>query len=390
MNVAVVLGTRPEVIRLAPLIHEFGRRLGPDNVSVLDTSRQDDPSMSGEIWARHGLSEPAARLGGSEMSGLENIDNLAAVLGEELARQQPDAVIVHGDTNSALAGALAARANSAPLVHVGAGLRSCDHRAPEEHNGVITDQVADLCCAATWGNLENLLAEGIDPRRIVRTGSTVVEAVASRLPAALVQEATRTSFGVAEERYILATIHQPENTDDPTALATILADLGRAGRVSHRDVVLLMHPRTRITVARFGLSHLLGMFHVMDPIGHADFLSLLAGASAVVSDSGGVAEEVTILKRPLVVVRRATERTESVAAGFAVLAAPQDVFDATIRALSEPGLLTRLAETPSPYGDGTAARQIVAHTITRFGGQRVRNVRPVAFRSGMFPQPRRA
>lgn len=390
MNVAVVLGTRPEVIKLTPLIHEFRRRLGPDGVSVLDTGQRDDSSLPGTIWTEHGLSEPAVRLGGGAMAGLENIDNLVAALCDELARRRPDAVIVHGDTNSTLAGALTASAVGTPLVHVEAGLRSCDRRSPEEHNGVITDQIADLCCAATWGNLQNLLAEGVDATRIVRTGSTVVDAVASQLPTAWVQALTRTSFGVAEERYILATIHRPENTDDPTALATILADLGRAGRASHRDVVLLMHPRTRITVARFGLSHLLGMFHVVDPIGHAHFLSLLAGASAVVSDSGGVAEEVTILKRPLVIVRRSTEHVESIDAGFAALAAPQDVFEATIDALSDSGLLNRLAETPSPYGDGTAARQIVDHTITRFGGERARNDRPVAFRSGMFPQPRRA
>lgn len=383
MNVAVVLGTRPEIIKMAPVIREFSRRLGAGGVAVYDTGQHDDASMSGRFHAEHGLREPAVRLDGGGMARSATIGYLVTRLGDELARRKPDAVIVLGDTSSTVAGALAANAVGTPLVHVEAGLRSFDRTMPEEHNRVLTDHLADLCCAATWANVENLTAERVDPTRIVRTGSTVVEAVGSRLPAKRVQTETRTNLGVADGRYILATLHRPENTDDPTVLGTILSDLARVGRAFHRDVVLQLHHRTRRAIEDAGESRLLGKFHVVDPMGSADFLSLVAGASVVVSDSGGVAEEVTILKRPLVIVRRTTERVESIDAGFAALAGPHEVFAAAGDVLSDPGVTARLAATPSPYGDGTAAKQIVAHTVSRYSRGSVPGVYRLASRGGL-------
>ena len=159
------------------------------------------------------------------------------------------------------------------------------------------------------------------------------------------------------DRYLLATIHRPENTDDPEALAAILRSLDFSTR--RVPVVLPLHPRTAGAIERSGLGSLLQHLTVLPPLGASDFLSLAAHALVIVSDSGGLAEEVTVLKRPLVVVRRSTERAEAVEAGFARMAAPREVAG-TVEALLQENrsLLDRLARTPSPFGDGSASARI--------------------------------
>jgi len=365
-NVTVVLGTRPEIIKLAPVIQALERRLGPAGVSVIDTGQHYDASMSGRFWEEFGLREPERRLAAGGMSRAQCLGYLLAELGADFERRRPDAVLVQGDTNSTVAGALAANATGIPLVHVEAGLRSFDRRMPEEHNRVVTDHLSDLCCAATADNVHNLESEGISASAVLRTGNTIVEAVASQLPDPEAQAAVRSAHDVEPGRYVLATVHRPENTDDPQALTAILAGLRQVGREHRLPVLVPLHPRTRAAVERAGGERLLDGLRVMDPLGSVDFLSLAASAAVIVSDSGGIAEEVTILKRPLVIVRRSTERAESIWSGFATLVWPDEVHETASGLLSDAGLLGRLATTPSPYGDGTAAERIVEATIERF------------------------
>lgn len=366
-KVTVVLGTRPEIIKLAPVVHAFERRVGREAVSVIDTGQHYDASMSQCFWEEFGLREPDKRLRSGGMTRSASIGYLVGEIGEALARSRPDAVIVQGDTNSTVAGSIAANAVGVPLVHVEAGLRSFDRNMPEEHNRIVSDHLADLCCAATPDNVRNLIVEGIKRERILRTGNTIVEAVRSQLPDGRDQSAVRSTYRVDPASYVLATIHRPENTDNPVALGAILDGLARVGRDRGIRVLLPLHPRTRAAIGRAGLEHLLAGLQTIDPIGSSAFLSLATTAAAIVSDSGGVAEEVTILKRPLIVVRRSTERGEAVRAGFARLVRPDEIYDATTRVLSDTALDARLAATPCPYGDGTAAEQIVEATVKRFG-----------------------
>ncbi|MFJ8041587.1 non-hydrolyzing UDP-N-acetylglucosamine 2-epimerase [Kitasatospora sp. NPDC096147] len=362
-RIAVVLGTRPELVKLAPLIHE----LGPA-ARLVHTGQHWDEAMSGRFLRELDLPEPELLTG---VGGRPRAGQVAAALAQlesSFTAERPGAVVVQGDTNATLAGALAANALGIPLVHVEAGLRSRDRAMPEEHNRVMVDHIADLLCAATPENAANLRAESVTGEAIELTGNTVVEVVERQLPPAAERAALLARYGLAEDSYVLATVHRPENTDTAGALGAVLTELDRIAAAG-TAVLFPMHPRTRAAVERFGLGALLARLTVTEPVGYGDFLGLARHAALLVSDSGGVQEECTVLKRPLLVVRRSTERPEAVDAGFAALVAPGPELGTLAAAwlADTPARLARLAATPSPYGDGLASERIAKLTLALAG-----------------------
>jgi len=357
-TIAVVLGTRPEIIKLAGVIRELG-----DRARVIHTGQHYDDSMSGQFFRQLGLDAPHRVLEG--IGGADRGSQIAtaiAALTEEFRASRPAAVIVQGDTNAVSAGAQAANYLGIPVVHVEAGLRSGDRGMPEELNRLVVGALADVHCAPTGTSRDNLLREGISPDRVLVTGNTVVEATLASIEAARSDPGAAVA-GAPDGPFVLATIHRPENTDTGVALRRVLEGLGAIGL----PVVLPLHPRTAAAVERHGLTGLLDGLTVLPPVGHASFIWLATRAALLVADSGGVQEECTVLKRPLVVVRRSTERPEAVEAGFARLVGPEDDLAATARALLEDTRRQSLAAVPSPYGDGTASRRIaeVARAIVR-------------------------
>ncbi len=350
-SVAVVLGTRPEIIKLAPVIRQLR-----DVALVVHTGQHYDESMSGVFLAEHGLDSPDVHLDAGGLGRAEQLSVMLLGLDRALAGRELSAVVVQGDTNSTLAGALTANALSVPLVHVEAGLRSYDRAMPEEHNRVMVDHLADALCAATTDNVANLRREGIPDHRIHLTGNTVVEAVIDQLGEPRETLEIVETLGLQPNSYVLATIHRPENTDDPAVLRTILTELAQLPC----RVVLPLHPRTQAAARRAGAERELGALGVIAPVGSRQFLALAAHAAVLVSDSGGVQEECTVLKRPLVVVRRSTERPEALA-DFAVLVRPGPDIGAAVRARwgDLDGWLDRLAGLPSPFGDAGSAKRVV-------------------------------
>ncbi|MGW5003584.1 non-hydrolyzing UDP-N-acetylglucosamine 2-epimerase [Streptomyces hydrogenans] len=364
-SVALVLGTRPELVKLAELI----RILGPA-ARVIHTGQHYDEELSGAFLAELGLPEPQYLSGVGGRPRAVQVAEALAALDELFAARPPLAVIVQGDTNAALAGALAANARRLPLVHVEAGLRSHDRAMPEEHNRVVIDQLADLLCAATPDNRALLLAEGLPDERIAVTGNTVVEAVRDHLPPAEERARLLDAHGLTPDSYLLTTVHRPENTDAPDTLRAVLTEL--AALADELPVVLPLHPRTRARIDAAGLAGLLDNVTVLPPAGYGTFLALARHAAVLVSDSGGVQEETTVLGRPLVVVRRSTERPEATA-DFAKLVTPGPQVGAAVRcrlAEGTPGL-DRLAALPSPYGDGTASRRIATLTACLASGHAI-------------------
>lgn len=360
-RVAVILGTRPEIIKLAGVIDG----LGPDAV-VVHTGQHYDDDMSQVFLDGLGLPAPAHRIDLGAKPRAEQIGHGTAQLAALLELIDPDAVVVQGDTNSALAGALAANATGYPLVHVEAGLRSYDRAMPEEHNRVLVDHLADLLAAPTPTAVANLAREGIVGQHVLCCGNTVVEAVHRQLPDAEGRRALLDRLGLQHRQYVLASLHRPENTDDPVVLARILAELGALTL----PVLLPLHPRTAAAVARAGLHRELSRLRVTDPVSGGDFLALTAEAALVVSDSGGVQEEVTVLGLPLVVVRRSTERPEALT-HFATLVRPEGIATAVRACLAAGDALRQtLAATPSPFGDGTASQTIVREIRARYAGAR--------------------
>lgn len=350
-HIAVVVGTRPEIVKLAPIV----RMLGP-NAKLVHTGQHTDEELSGVFLAAAGLAEPERLSGICGQPRHAQIGMMVEQLGALFARHRPAAVVVQGDTNTASAGAQAASYAGVPVVHVEAGLRSFDRDMPEEINRCVVGVLADLHCAPTARAVANLLAEGVPNARIVLTGNTIVEAVHAMAPEEDAARAIVADAGAEPGGYVLATIHRPENTDDPHRLGVILDELSKLGL----PVLVPLHPRTRLAAARFGLQPALDRLRAIPPADHRTFLGLASQARLIVSDSGGVQEECTVLKRPLIVIRNSTERPESVDAGFAHLVQPGPVIGALGRSLiDDEGLGERLAAIPCPFGDGSASERIV-------------------------------
>ena len=226
---------------------------------------------------------------------------------------------------------------------------------PEEINRCLTGVLADLHCAPTNRAVANLRNDGIPPGKIALTGNTIVEATLGMLPDDAAARQIAAGLGGEPGEYVLATIHRPENTDDPERLRLILDELSKLGL----PVLLPLHPRTRAVVERHGLNAALDRLRPVPPADYRTFLGLARHARLLVSDSGGVQEECTVLKRPLIVVRNSTERPESIEAGFAHLVQPGPVISELGRQLiADQGLTERLAGIPCPYGDGKASERI--------------------------------
>jgi UDP-N-acetylglucosamine 2-epimerase (non-hydrolysing) len=347
-----VVGTRPEIVKLAAIV----RLLGP-SAQLVHTRQHADRELSGAFLSAARLPEPDLLAG---ICGAPRHAQIAAMverLGTMFAERAPAAVLVQGDTNTASAAAQAASYAGVPVIHAEAGLRSFDRAMPEEINRCVIGVLASLHCAPTERAVANLRREGVPPGKIVLTGNTIVEATLGALPGAAAARKIAAGLGCVPGEYVLATIHRPENTDDPERLRTILDELSKLGL----PVLLPLHPRTRAAVQRHRLTEALDRLRVILPADHRTFLGLARHARLLVSDSGGVQEECAVLKRPLIVIRNSTERPEAVDAGFAHLVQPGPAVGALGRRLiCDEGLDERLAAIGCPFGDGTASQRIVA------------------------------
>lgn len=345
-RIAVVFGTRPEIVKLAPVLWA----LGP-TVHTVHTGQHYDPALSERFLDELGLGPPAVQLGVGSGSRAEQVATALTRLDRVFAGDRPDVVVVQGDTNSTLAGALAANARDLPLVHVEAGLRSDDRSMPEEHNRIVVDHLADLCCTPTETARARLAREGISGARVTLTGNTVVDAVQRLLPDDAVRDRVLQRFGLLPASFALATFHRPENVDADVALRTVLHELATLPI----PVVLPLHPRTRARVHELGLSAGSGALRVVEPLGYCDFIALLRECAFAISDSGGVQEEASVLRRPVIVVRASTERPEVVGT-FAELVPVGPAIGEQARAWTTdiPALHARLAKLTCPFGDGRA------------------------------------
>lgn len=228
---------------------------------------------------------------------------------------------------------------------------------------MIVGVVADLHCCATEGNAENLRRAGVADDAIEVTGNPIVEATDLSMPGRAEQNLLLDGYGLEDGEFVLATIHRPENVDRPEQLATILESLARL----RWPVVLPLHPRTSRRIEEFGLLELARRLRLVEPTDHRVFLGLAARSRILVSDSGGVQEESTILKKPLVVVRRSTERPEALAAGFARMSSPREI-EAAVEAMATDEVAAQLRLRPCPFGDGHAGERIAAATCERVDG----------------------
>lgn len=341
--IALVVGTRPESIKMAPVADELG-----EDAVVVHTGQHGSPGMIQPHADQRTVALPPLCHG----TRGDQLGRTIAALDALFTSARPDVVAVHGDTTSAVAGALAANAAGIPLLHVEAGLRSFDRRMPEEHNRILIDHIADLCCAPTTVAVAHLRREGLPEHRVVLTGNPVIEAATRALPPPDEQLAVLREIGVSDDDYVLATVHRPENVDDNAMLDAILLALAS----SPLPVVLPVHPRLHARLA----SHLptLERAHIRltGPLGYPQLLALAQRARLIVTDSGGLQEEATVLKKPIIVVRRSNERPE-IEGVFGCRVTPAALLPALAAWITGHRLSTDLRRIPSPYGDGTRSHR---------------------------------
>lgn len=351
MKIVTVIGARPQFVKAAPVQRAMLERGGIDHVLV-HTGQHFDSEMSDVFFEQLGLAQPDHHLGihaplHGQMTG-RMLEAVEAVLLEE----DPDWVLVYGDTNSTAAAALAAAKLPIRLAHVEAGLRSYNRSMPEEINRVVADHLSDLCFAPTDAAVSNLEAEGIRGSTVVRTGDVMFDAVQLFASAATdVGHLVRVDAG---RPLVLATIHRAENTDDTRRLTAIVNALESVAETA--NVVLPIHPRTQGALKGAGLAF--ERVHVLPPVGYLEMLALEARADLVVTDSGGVQKEAFFQRTPCVTLRSETEWVELLELGWNRLADPSspDAVAGAVRA----ALAAGEGADAHPYGDGRAADKIVA------------------------------
>lgn len=356
MKLVTILGARPQFIK-AWAVSRALREAGVQEV-VVHTGQHYDESMSGRFFSELGLRAPDHHLGvGSGPHGQQTGRMLEAVE-RVLQAEKPAAVMVYGDTNSTLAGALAASKLHLPLVHVEAGLRSFNRAMPEEINRVLTDHVSTLLFCPSQPAADNLAREGI-VQGVHIVGDVMHEALLHFSTVARDTSQILTRLELQPGGYHVATVHRAEITDDPARLAGLLATLGRLSL----PVVLPLHPRTRARLeAQGGVPTGTGQLKLIEPLGYLDMLRLVGGAQRVLTDSGGLQKEAYWLGKPCITLRAETEWTETVAAGWNRLTHDDPALITAAIAAEIP------ASRPELYGDGRSAERMAALIRTLFSG----------------------
>jgi UDP-GlcNAc3NAcA epimerase len=346
VKVLTAVGARPQFIKAAP-VSEALRLAGVDEVIVHSGQHYDD-NMSRVFFEELGIPEPALNLGiGSGSHGAQT-GHMLAGFEQAIEHYRPDFVLVHGDTNSTLAAALAAVKLQVKVAHNEAGLRSFNRSMPEEHNRVLTDHCADLLFCPTQHAVEQLQREGVT-RGVHRVGDVMYDACLHFGSRAATHSGALARLGLEQGGYYLATLHRPYNVDDPRRLAAILDGLARAPA----PVVLPQHPRLVQKLAQHGLSAS-GSLRLIEPVGYLDMTSLERSARMIVTDSGGVQKEAYFHGVPCLTVRPETEWLETVEAGWNRLS---DADAGAIRhALTERWWPE---QRPELFGDGHAAQHLV-------------------------------
>ena len=311
MKVLTVVGARPQFIKSAPVSRALSS--AGHGEFLVHTGQHYDRQMSQVFFEELGLPEPALNLEvGSGSHGWQTAEMLKG-LELTMEQQRPDCVLVYGDTNSTIAAALAACKLQLPVAHIEAGLRSFNREMPEEHNRVLTDHCSDLLFCPTETAVNNLAREGIS-KGVYLAGDTMFDAILQFGAIAGGRAALLDQLGVQPQGYLLVTLHRPYNTDVPENLGRILRALGDTGE----RVVFPVHPRTRQKLTQFGLAARVAAqpdLRLVDPVGYLDFLKLMTHARVVLTDSGGIQEETTILGVPCLTLRENTERPITVEQG---------------------------------------------------------------------------
>ena len=362
--VMCIVGARPNFMKMAPILRALAAHQPPLPALLVHTGQHYDASMSDKLFADLRLPRPDINREVGSGSHAEQTAEVMKRFEPAVDQHKPSCVLVVGDVNSTLACTLVAVKKGVPVVHVEAGLRSYDRKMPEEINRVLTDQVADRLYTTERSALANLLREGVAEERVCFAGNVMIDSLLSNREMARPAASTLTDHGFDAavlrhpRGYGVVTLHRPSNVDDATTLGLLLGVLAEIA--AQLPLVFALHPRTRNNIERFGLQHLLdpARMVMLPPQGYLEMLGLMAGATLVLTDSGGLQEETTALGVPCLTMRENTERPITVHEGTNTMVGRdvQAIRDGVAQILAGHGKCGRVPEN----WDGRAAERIAA------------------------------
>jgi UDP-N-acetylglucosamine 2-epimerase (non-hydrolysing) len=355
-KITVIVGARPNFMKAAPVLKEIQKH--PDSLSafLIHTGQHYDHNLSKLFFEDLGMPNPDLYLGVGSGSHAEQTAKIMVELEKVMMKERPELVMVFGDVNSTLAGALVASKLGVPLSHVEAGLRSFNKAMPEEINRMVADCLADYLFVTEKSGTENLLREGVNPKKIIFVGNTMIDSLVGNLGAAQ-KSGILDQLSLKPRGYTVLTLHRPSNVDDITILSNLLEVISTIGR--RIPVVFPCHPRTRKELGEFGLLDKIDKdaIRIIEPLGYLDFLKLQSESKFVLTDSGGIQEETTYLGIPCITLRENTERPITAELGTNIITGidPGKIVSAANSILDGKMKESRIPE----LWDGKAARRIV-------------------------------
>lgn len=364
MKILTIVGARPQFVKAAVVSRAFrelsGGKYGAIEEKIVHTGQHFDTQMSDVFFDEMDIPRPSHQLAFGGLTHGAMTGRMVEGIERIILDEKPDWVLVYGDTNSTLAGTLAAVKLHVPVAHVEAGLRSYNRQMPEEINRILTDHASSLLFPPTQCARETLLSEGIPDRLIMVSGDVMYDAAMfygglSDQRSNIVQH-----LGLSGTPFILSTIHRAENTDNPEKLTAIVAGLAELS--SHLPVVLPLHPRTRNVVEKMDDISSLDSLHIIAPVGYLDMVALEKHADLIVTDSGGVQKEAYFFATPCLTLRTETEWTELVELGVNKVVEPSSK-NAIVAAANAMINTNYFDFSKKPYGNGDAAMKIAHHIL---------------------------
>lgn len=350
LKVITILGARPQFIKAAPVSICFQRKEVEE--LILHTGQHYDQSMSDVFFKELGLPEPYTNLDINRGSHGKMTSRMLTRIEEELIDKKPDIVLIYGDTNSTLAGALAAAKLHIPIAHVEAGLRSFNRKMPEEVNRMLADRVSSLLFCPTETAVDNLRLEGIEDG-VTNVGDVMYDVALQMSKRAETNSSIMDRLSLNEQRYVLATFHRAENTDNIQILTNILTLLSSISK--ELKVILPLHPRTSEAITKSNLNKLLEGVTVISPTSYLDMVNLQKYSQGIITDSGGIQKEAFFYKVPCITLRDETEWVETVQSGWNTLVSPS-------KNINKTDLISKIKSPPktwkSYYGNGQASDKI--------------------------------
>lgn len=351
MKLSIIVGTRPEIIKMSPIIRECIRK----NLDyfILHTGQHYTYEMDRIFFDQLELPKPKYNLDVGSTSHAEQTGEILAETEKVLQKEKPDIVLVQGDTNTVLASSLAAAKLHIKTGHVEAGLRSYDRNMPEEINRILTDHCSDYLFAPTEKTKKILLNEGISKEKIYVTGNTIVDAVQQNVKLAEKKTEILKKLNLKKQEYFLITSHRQENVDDKNRFRNILTAFEKLNKKYNIPIIYPIHPRARKKINEFNLET--KGITLIEPIDFLSFLNLEQNAKIVLTDSGGVQEETCILRVPCVTLRDNTERPETIDVGSNIIAGtePENIINCVTK------MISRKKTWDNPFGNGKSGETIV-------------------------------